>query len=295
MWRRYIPGILLISPWLMGALLLKLAPILASFWFSLTDFKMTRPDDINLIGLDNYIKMATDEQVYIILFETLGFALLSIPVQLAAALFLAALLQNKHIVGRNIYRALIFLPSIVPGAAIFNVWRGFLDPRDGWLNNLILLPLGFPAYPGPNTEAGANFAIILASVWSIGPSFLIMLSAMEGVDKHLYEASRVDGAGPLYRFINITIPMISPAIFFSLILSVVTVFGGAILMDRSTGFGGGGQSPFDELIYNMMFQDQALGMAAAYAWVMFIMVMALIIWIFRSAINWVHYPDTEAA
>ncbi len=292
--RRYLPGLLLISPWLIGALLFKFAPIIASFTFSFTDFMMVSPDDIDFVGLKNYGQMLTDRNTYTALFGTIGFAGISIPVQMTAALLLALLFKHEKVFGRKIYRALIFLPSIVPGAAIFAVWTGFLDPGTGWLNQLILLPLGFPPYPGPNSEAGYNFYIILAALWSIGPAFIIMLSAMESVDKHLYEAARVDGAGPFYRFLHITIPIISPAIFFSLIISVVSVFGGAVLMDRSTTFQAG-QSPFDALIFRQMFEFGRLGAASAYAWVLFMGVMLLVIWLFRSAVHWVHYPDGEGA
>ena len=206
-------GLLLISPWLIGFILLKLAPIIASFVFSLTNFNMIKPQDATFIGLDNYIALLQDEMMWGVLFSTVGLAILIVPIQLLFALSLAAILSSDAIYGRNLYRTLIFLPSIIPGIAVFSVWAGFVDPASGWLNQLIMEPLGLPPYPGVNSESGRNTLIILLSLWNIGPSFLIISGAMMGVPKELYEAARVDGAGPVYRLFNITLRSSLPPSF----------------------------------------------------------------------------------
>ena len=291
--RRARTGLLLISPWLLGFLLLKLGPILASFVFSFTDFHMLRPGEISFVGLENYRTMLGDERLWAILFSTFGLAVITVPFQLVIATGLAALLNNEAVVGRNLYRTLIFLPSIIPGIAIFSVWFGFLDPASGWLNQLIMEPLNLPPYPGPNSEAGRNVLVILLSMWNIGPAFLILSGAMMGVPTELYEAARVDGAGPLYRLFNITLPVISPAIFFSLLISLITVFGGFVLLDRSITFSMGGQSPIDLYIGEVMFGDRQLGYAAALAWVLFMIVISGAAYLFRTADRWVYYPIEE--
>ncbi|MEM8857038.1 MAG: sugar ABC transporter permease [Chloroflexota bacterium] len=283
-------GLLLISPWLIGFILLKLIPIIASLGFSLTDFNMVKPQDTAFIGLANYSALIYDETLWAVLFATIGLAFITIPLQLIFALALAALLSNEAIIGRNFYRTLIFLPSIIPGIAVFSVWFGFVDPTTGWLNRLVMEPLGLPGYPGPNSESGRNLLLILLSLWNIGPAFLILSGAMMGVPKELYEAARVDGAGPIYRLINITIPVTSPAIFFSLLISLITVFGGTVLLDRSVSFTNGFQSPVDWYIGDVMFGGQALGYAAGIAWVVFVIVMAIAIYLFRTADRWVFYP-----
>ncbi len=287
-------GLLLISPWLIGFVLLKLAPIVASFVFALTDFNMLRPDDISFVGLANFARLVRDERMWATLFSTVGLAVATVPFQLAVALLLAALLSHEGVFGRNFYRTLIFLPSIIPGIAVFSVWFGFIDPASGWLNRLIMEPLNLPPYGGVNSESGRNALLILLSIWNIGPAFLIMSGAMLGVPKELYEAARVDGAGPLYRFLNITIPVISPAIFFSLLISLITVFGGNVLLDRSITISGGGQSPMDAYISDVMFGSQALGYAASLAWFMFVIVLAIALYLFRTADRWVYYPIEEA-
>lgn len=288
--RRGRIGLLLISPWLLGFFLLKLLPIIASFGFSLTDFNMVKPQDTSFIGLANYAAILRDETLWAVLVATVGLAFITVPLQLMFALLLAALLSHRAIIGRNFYRTLIFLPSIIPGIAVFSVWFGFVDPATGWLNQLIMEPLGLPAYAGPNSESGRNVLLILLSLWNIGPSFLILSGAMMGVPKELYEAARVDGAGPLYRLLNITLPVVSPAIFFSLIISLITVFGGTVLLDRSISFTDGFQSPVDFYIGQVMFGNQALGYAAGIAWVVFLIVMAVAVYLFRTANRWVFFP-----
>lgn len=291
--RRGRIGLWLISPWLLGLLLLKLGPILASFVFSLTDFNMLQPGETVFVGLANYTALLQDETMWAVLFSTVGLAVITVPFQLVLSIFLSALLSSPSIIGRDLYRTLIFLPSIIPGIAIFSIWAGFLDPATGWLNRLIMVPLNLPPYPGINSEAGRNFLLILLSIWNIGPSFLIISGAMMGVPDELYEAARVDGAGPIYRLLNITLPVISPSIFFSLLISLITVFGGSILLDRSITFSFGMQSPMDMYIGHVMFSNFDLAYAAALAWVMFVMVISIAIYLFRTADRWVYYPIEE--
>jgi len=289
--RRALTGLLFISPWLVGFVLFKLVPILSSLAFSFTDFDMLAPDETQFIGLANYARIFRDPGAGFTLFSTLGFALLSVPLQLLVALGLAALLSSKRLFGKQVHRALVFLPSVIPGAAILFVWFGFLDPSTGWLNRLLLEPLGLPAYPGPFSESGYNLYLTMAAMWSIGPGVLIMLGAMQGVPSELYEAARVDGAGPLLRFLRITVPIISPAIFFSLVINLVGVFGGAVLLDRGRGFGGSGQSAFDSYVYSVMFQQHELGYAASLAWLMFFIMLLTTIALFTTARRWVYYPE----
>ncbi len=291
--RRARTGLLFIAPWVIGFLLFKLGPILGSLAFSFTDFDMLHPKATQFVGLANYAAILHDEGAGFTLFSTIGFALISVPLQLLMALGLATLLNSKRVIGKELHRALVFLPSVIPGAAILFVWFGFLDPSTGWLNRLILEPLGMPSYPGPRTESGYNFYLVMTAMWSIGPGFLIMLGAMQGVPTELYEAACVDGAGPIVRFFNITVPVISPAIFFSLVINLISVFGGASLLDRGGSFSGGGQSAFDFYIYTVMFSKRKLGYAASLAWVLFALMLATTIGLFLTARYWVYYPEGD--
>jgi ABC-type sugar transport system permease subunit len=278
-------GLLFLSPWLVGFALLKLLPILAALGFSFTDFHMLRPEQTRFIGLANYLRALTDIGVGGSLMGSLGYFLLTVPLQVVAALGLAAIFSSERLIGKSLMRPLFFMPSIIPAGAILFIWIGFVDARTGWLNRLIMEPLGMP--PIPISFASA---IILFALWSIGPGFLIMYGAMQAIPKEIIEAARVDGAGPLLRFVSIVIPMISPAIFFTLVINLTSAFGGTVLLDRGYLFSRS-LSPMEGYINYMIFNQFELGYAATLAWVMFAVTMSITIALFRSANRWVYFPE----
>jgi multiple sugar transport system permease protein len=285
-------GLLFISPWLAGFLIFRFLPILASFTVSLTDFYALEPQATRFIALDNYLRVLRDRDAGGALFFTLSTALTTIPAQLLLALGFATLLNSRRLRAKNLVRSLLFVPTIIPATAIFIVAFGFLDPNTGWLNVLVLEPLGLPRFEGVFSEAGFNFFLMLLALWAVGPSFLIMLGAMQSIPVDLYEAARVDGAGPVYRFVKITVPLISPAIFFSLIVSLITVFGGAALLDQGATFGDG-TSAYDAYISQTIFSYSEYGYAAALAWAFFVVMLVVVILLFRTSRRWVHYAEGE--
>ena len=218
-------GLLLISPWLIGFVLFKLLPILASLALSFTDFHMLKPAETSFIGLANYGRLLHDEAIGYLIAFTLSSAIRTIPLQLAASIFLAALLSNPRLKAKTTARTLFFLPSIIPGVAIAFMWFGFMDPATGWLNRFILPVLGLDGFNDVYSDAAVAFLYGINSLWAIGPGMLIMLAAMQSISPEIQEAARVDGAGPLVRFFRITLPIITPAIFFTLIINLIAVFG----------------------------------------------------------------------
>lgn len=285
-------GLLLISPWLIGFVLFKLLPIIASLGLSFTDFYLLEPDETQFIGLANYGRMFQDNSVGFLLVATLNTIIRTVPLQLVASIGLAALLNNQRLKASTPARTLFFLPSIIPSVAILFMWIGFTNPDTGWLNRLILEPLGFSGPDDLYGDAARSLLFTVNSLWSIGPGMLIMLGAMQGIPKDLMESARVDGAGPVISFFSITLPLITPAIFFSLILNLITIFGGVVLLDRGNAFSGG-SSPFDRYISYWLFEEWQLGYAAALAWIFFIMVMIIIVALFSTSRRWVYYPDRE--
>jgi multiple sugar transport system permease protein len=283
---------MLIAPWLIGVLLFKLLPIIASLVISFTDFHLLRPTETQFIGLENYAHFFRDRAAGYVLFQTIAVALTTIPLQLVASITLASFLSNPRLRGRNALRTLFFVPSIIPSIAIFFMWFGFTDPNTGWLNRLIIEPLGLSGFNDVYSEGARNFFFGISSLWSIGPGMLIMLGAMQSVSPEVDEAARVDGAGPFLRFFAITVPLISPAIFFALVIDLIAVFGGVILLDRGNPFSGGG-SPYDGYISNQMFNEFDFGYAAGLAWIFFVLVMIVIAMLFSTSRHWVHYPDRE--
>ncbi len=285
-------GLLLISPWLLGLLVFKLLPILASLGISFTDFHMLNPDEIQFIGLDNYARLFDDQAVGYVLFETLAMAISTIPLQLGASIFLAVLLNSERLRASTALRTLFFFPSIIPSVAVLFMWFGFVDPTTGWLNRLILAPLGLTGFNDVYSDGAMALLFAISSLWSIGPGMLIMLGALRGVSPEVHEAARVDGAGPFVRFFYVTIPLISPAIFFALVINLIAVFGGVVLLDRGNIFSGS-ISPYDGYITYMMFSQYDLGYASSLAWILFILVMMIVVFLFSSSRRWVYFPDQQ--
>ena len=277
-------GFLFLLPWLLGFILFKAIPILAALGFSFTDFMMLEPENTRFIGLANYLAFFRDPNAGSSLFGSISYFILSVPLEMAVAMALAAIFCSDRLRGKRIMRTLFFMPSIIPAIAIFINVSGLIDRNTGWLTRLFDLSPSLPLY---------NLFPIILSLWTIGPGFLIMLGAMQAIPKELYEAARVDGAGPINRFFSITIPMSSPAIFFSLVINMISAFGGVALLDRGLSYSQS-LSPMESYITYQMFSFMNLGYASALAWVMFIVVMLITLLLFRSARYWVHFPEASA-
>jgi multiple sugar transport system permease protein len=274
-------GTLFLLPWLLGFLFFKAIPILAALGFSLTNFKMIEPEKTRFIGLANYLTFFKDSSAGASLFGSISYFILSVPLEMIVALLLAAIFTSERVRGRRIMRTFFFMPSIIPAIAIFIIISGLIDPNSGWIVQIF--------HPSQYSPLYALFPIFL-SLWTIGPGFLIMLGAMQAVPKELYEAARVDGAGPINRFLMITLPMCSPAIFFSLVINMISSFGGVALIDRGLPYSQS-LSPMESYIASQMFSAMNLGYASALAWIMFTVVMVITLLLFRSARYWVHFPE----
>lgn len=275
-------GLLFLAPWLIGFVLLKALPILAALIFSLTDFKMLSPESTKFVGLENYARFFSDELAGASLFGSIGYFLVTVPLEMIVALALAAIFTSARLKGKRISQTLIFMTSIIPSTSIFFIFLGSLEYAD----RLFFTPNNLPPVQG--------FGLLLPfmALWSIGPGFLIMYSAMESVPKEVYEAARVDGAGPWARLVYITLPMISPAIFFSLVINLTSAFGGSLLLDRGyiLRFS---LSPMEGYINTTMFNQADLGYASALAWITFAIMMTITVILFRSAKHWVYFPEED--
>jgi ABC-type sugar transport system permease subunit len=275
-------GLLFLAPWVIGFVLLKALPILAALVLSLTDFRMLSPETTKFVGLENYIHFFHDAQAGANLLGSLNYFLLTVPLEMVVALVLAAIFTSERLKNKHFSQTLIFMTSIIPATSVFFIFLGSIQYAD----RLIFTPLGLPPIQG--------FGLLLPfmTLWSIGPGFLIIYSAMVSVPKEIYEAARVDGTGPLSRFIYITLPMISPAIFFTLVINLTGAFGGAVLLDRGyiLSFS---LSPMEGYINETMFRETELGYASALAWVTFAVMMTLTLLLFRSAKRWVYFPEED--
>ena len=285
-------GLLLISPWLIGLVLFKLAPLLATLGISFTDFFLLTPNTMSYVGLKNYIELFKAPNLGSAFLGTFQLALIVIPLQTAAAILLAALLSDEKLRLKDTLRVLFFLPSIIPAAAATFMWQGFTNPKSGWLNALFLNPLGLAKYVHFTSRGSTPSLLILSTLWAIGPGFMIIMGSMQGIPVEIFESALVDGASRLRRFFSITLPMVTPAIFFTLILNLTAVFGGAILLDRGYSFNSN-LSSVDNYLYFLLFNTFRLGSAASLAWIFFLFLVVLVLVLFVTSKRWVYFPDQE--
>lgn len=289
--RRFWTGLAFVSPWLAGFLLFTLYPVCASFWYSLTDYPVLRPP--RFVGLQNYITLLTRDEYFwrYAVFNTV-FMFLGLPLNLAMGLWLATLL-NQKLRGMAVFRAIFYLPSVVPAVASAMLWLWVFNPQGG-LANSVLSVLGLPRVNWLLNPATSKPSFILMDMWTVGGGMVITLAALQGVPRHLYEAAILDGAGPWKRFVNVTLPIISPVLFFQALMGVIGTFQyftQSMIMTR----GGPQMSTLFYALYlfRNAFQYFKMGYAAAMAWILFAITLTLSLIVMRLSRRWVHYEGAE--
>jgi multiple sugar transport system permease protein len=227
-------GLVFIMPWIIGFIAFTLLPILVTLMFSFMNLKLTDAISMNsFVGFQNYVALAKDSAVWNAgsgtpgaIWITLRFALIAIPVGIFLPLGIALLMNNPHLKGQHVFRSLFYMPFIIPFVAGVFLWGGVLNPETGWVNRA-LLSFGIPKDSLPGWANDPNWvypAYVIFGIWGIGNAMLTMLAGLQGVPTELYDAAKVDGAGGWAVFTNITFPMISPIIFFNLVLNIVGLF-----------------------------------------------------------------------
>ncbi len=280
-----------LSPWIIGFLIFTLFPIVASLALSFTNFNLIHPDQIQFIGLQNYARLLTDPQVGVATSASLRFAAFALPVAILAPLGTAALLNAKNLVGRRLFTTLFYMPYMVPVVSAVFIWQGFLNQDSGWLNRF----LAIFSIQGPDWINSIDWiypAMVLIGIWGTGNAMLITLAGMQGVPTELYEAATVDGANRWTTFWHITVPMISPVIFYNLILSVIGLFRYfdiPYIIGRGQGLPGGATYLFNIHIYKNAFTYQDMGYGSTLAWVLFIAAMTVTGVLFATSRRWVYY------
>ncbi|MGH2446049.1 MAG: carbohydrate ABC transporter permease [Candidatus Limnocylindria bacterium] len=288
--RDSLTGLAFVAPFIIGFLIFSALPMLASLALSFTDFDPRRPDEISFIGLDNYARMLRDPILLESLWVTVRFALMVVPLTLGFALAVALLVNSTLLAGRNVFRTLFYMPMQIPIVASTVVWIGVLNASNGWLN-YGLEAVGIPGPNWLNSVVWVGPALALMGLWGIGNMMLIFLAGLQSVPTELYDAARVDGAGAWARFRNVTLPMISPVLFYNLIIALIATFqyftqayvisNGRGDPDRATLF-------FNLNLFREAFTFFHMGYASALAWLLFVIVLVLTIFLFRTAGSWVY-------
>ncbi|MFC4807919.1 carbohydrate ABC transporter permease [Paenibacillus sp. GCM10023250] len=283
-----LAGFLFISPWLIGFLILNLWPMLMSFYYSLTDFSLLSPP--KWIGFQNFMEIAKDRYFYNSLRVTFVFVLLSVPLRLMFALMVAMLL-NRDIRGISFYRTIIYLPSLIGGSvAVAVLWRNIFG-INGFMNDLVSL-FGIEAKNWIGSPGTALGTLITLSVWQFGSAMIIFLAGLKQVPKDLYEAASVDGAGKLRQFIAVTLPMLSPVIFFNLIMGVIGAFQSFTSAFVVTKGGPLNSTEMYALyLYQKGFAALHMGYASALAWILLVIVAVATAINFSVSKYWVYYEN----
>ena len=288
--REAIEGYLYIMPWLVGFLVLTIGPMVASLFFSFTRYSIIRPPQF--IGLDNYIRAFSgkDRLFYTSLLRTARFALYYVPLGVVISLLLAVALNHK-LRGTTVYRTLFFLPTLTPAAASTLLWSWLLNPEVGPVNYL-LNRIGIDPPRWLASQTWALPTIVMIALWGTvgGSRMIIFLAGLQGVPDELYDAASIDGANAWHRFWHVTLPMISPVIFFNLILGAIGAFRVFTFAFMATGGGPAYATWFYMLhLYSTAFRSLHMGYASALAWVLFIIVASLTLVQFRLSRRWVFY------
>ncbi len=283
-------GFFFILPWLVGFILFKVYPFASSLYYSFTNYDLF--NGISKTGVMNYQKIFTDSDIVKAFVVTFKYAIFDVPLKLTFALFVAYILNFK-LKGVNFFRTAYYIPSILGGSiAIAILWRAVFN-TDGLINTALGV-FGIEKINWMASGGGALTVIVLLRVWQFGSAMVIFLAALKGVSEDLYEAASIDGAGKWTQFFKITVPLITPVIFYNLITQLCQAFqefNGPFLVTK--GGPNGATTLISILIYNNAFLRHKMGIASAQAWILFLIVMTFTAVAFISQKKWVYYSDED--
>ena len=290
--RQAIEGYLCVLPWLVGFVCFTAGPLLGSLAMSFTDWEIISTP--KWIGLGNFQHLLNDPLFYQALYNTAYISLLSVPLQLCLALAIALGL-NEKLRGVNFYRTIFFLPSQMPLVAGALLWLWIFNPDFG-LANVALRLLGLAPLRWLFDVSLAKPSIVVITLWGgVGIPMIIFLAGLQGIPQSLYEASSIDGAGAWSRFWHVTLPLLSPVVFFNLIIGIIASFQGYFTLIYITTQGGPANATLIYILYLFFkaFQDFQMGYASSLAWVLFLIVVVLTATQFLLARRWVYYEGSE--
>lgn len=284
-------GWLAISPWIVGFLIFTLGPLLASLYFSFTNYDVFRPPE--WIGLDNYVRLFTNDRLFPKALEnTVIYTLLYVPLHVVVSLGVAMLLERaRHLKG--LFRTIFYLPAITPTVATAYLWIWILNPNDGLVNRF-LRALNLPAPAWTVDPFWVKPTIVIPQIWILGGAMIIFLAGLKGIPQSLYEAAILDGAGPWRRFRDVTLPMLSSVTFFVATVSTISALQvftqGYVMYDENGG-------PENSALFVVMYLFKRafdsgyfqMGYASAIAWVLFVLILVVTIIQFRLSKKWVYY------
>jgi multiple sugar transport system permease protein len=288
-------GLLFLAPWIFGFLVFILLPTLATLIFSFTDFSILHVEDTHFIGFDNYTRMLNDPIVAQSLGRTFKFFLMAFPLAILIPIGIAALLNAENLKLRRFFATLFYMPYMVPLVSAVLIWGGFLNPVNGWMNKF-LASIGIQGPDWLRSTSWVYWALLIVGLWSNGNAIMTTLAGMESVPRELYEAAKMEGANAWATFRKITLPMISPIIFYNLTLAAIALFQYFLepyVLFQQAGDPGGSTLFFPMYLFQNFFQFQEMAYGAALAWVLFLIILIFTgIW-FGLRKYWVYEAERE--
>ncbi len=285
-------GILFISPWLFGFFFLTLIPMAISFLMTFTDFNILEPGEFQFIGLENYRRLFSDPDLRDALEATFKFFILAIPFAVLQPVVMASILVAKPLAGKRFFMTLFYMTYMVPVVSVILIWQGMLNPETGWINRgLDVIGINGPDWL--NSTTWVYPALILIGLWGVGNAMLFVAIGMQNVPTEMYEAAEVDGAGYLRKQWSITLPLITPIIFYNLVLAVIGLFQYftiPYILSRGNGDPANATLFYNIHFYRTAFRFQDMGYGSTLAWLLFAIAMTITIFIFWSAKFWVYSP-----
>ena len=290
--REALWGYLFLSPWIIGFLVFIFVPMIVTFVFTFTNVNLLQDVPLAFVGLDNWQRLLSDAGTWRSLGVTLKFAALQLPVMIVVPFAVALLLNSPHLRGMSIFRVLFFMPYVVPFVAGVFIWQSMLNSETGWINGA-LERLGVAEPPNWLNDTGWIYpGLVLLGIWGIGGGVIVNLAGLKSIPSELYDAARVDGAGWWAQLRNVTIPLMSPVIFYSLILSIVEVlqyFLVPLVLKNGTGEPAGSTLFFNLYLYKNFFSFQDMSYGATLAWLLFAITLVITMVLFWASRRWVYY------
>ncbi len=289
-------GLLFISPWIVGFLAFTAIPMVATLALTFTNLRLGQQGPPAFVGLENYATMLRDRQVIDSLVVTFRFALVWLPVAVLLPFGLALLLNSRRVLGRGLFRVAFFLPYVVPFVAGVLIWQAMLAEA-GWLNEFLRW-IGLSEPPSwLRDQTWIYGSLVLMGIWSVGAGIIINLAGLRGIPSELYDAARIDGAGGWGQLRHVTLPLMSPVLFYTLVLGTVVVmqyFLVPLVMNNGTGEPGGSTMFFNLYLYKQFFTAQEMAYGATLAWLLFGITLVLTLGLFRTSKRWVYYAGERS-
>ncbi len=282
-------GLLFTAPWVIGLLLFYAYPLLASIYYSFTSYSVLNPGQF--VGFENYTTLFKDALFWKSIRNTLIFTLISVPSNIVIGIVIALMLNTK-IRGIGIYRTIFFIPTLVPVIATATIWRWLMN-ADGLFNNILHF-FGISPVPWLASEEVSKLSLAIIAAWAVGQAVIINLSGLQDISTEYYEAASVDGANKLQKTWKITIPLLTPVIFYNVVMGTINslqIFTLPYALTNGEGTPVNSLTFYVMYLYNNAFRYMKMGYASAMAWVLFVIILLLTLIIFRSSKKWVHYQS----